>query len=394
VFFSELLLQITRQPEQTIFKEVVLIDQSVNAGVRAQQGFALQRNMALFLILDHYDSKFDGAKYFLSLEHLEDILFCYLDDHGKAVKVETYQSKKKSVGNWSIDAELSEIILKILKVGKSLLADTSPKCHNYSHDLYFSSNSSMKLETQVKSQVDKKTKTYSRTVNEEDSEVTYSELDPIIQNAINTRLAKHDSYKSQNLCAELGNLKFLYIDFSRTNKEQENQLRTKLENIFDRKISDSKAALDSIFRLFKDVELTYNQKSLARLSDKSKQVHSQDINNAIEVITTKSKAFNFWRDHSRDISQKLGIKPFERDSFEMKFSLAFDLFKSKDEAEHQKILNFSKSNYRQCSGYNEDDCVEELVNMFNQKNSSNLDEQTLKATMYAAYFESINKMDN
>jgi len=78
----------------------------------------------------------------------------------------------------------------------------------------------------------------------------------------------------------------------------------------------------------------------------------------------------------------------------MKFSLAFDLFKSKDEAEHQKILNFSKSNYRQCSGYNEDDCVEELVNMFNQKNSSNLDEQTLKATMYAAYFESINKMDN
>lgn len=72
----------------------MLDDQSVNAGVIALHGFALQRNMALFFILDNYDTKFDGTKYFLSLEHLEDILFCYLDDHGRAVKVETYQSKK------------------------------------------------------------------------------------------------------------------------------------------------------------------------------------------------------------------------------------------------------------------------------------------------------------
>lgn len=352
--------------------------------------------MSLFLILDNYDSKFYGTKYFLSLEYLEDMLFCYLDEYGQAVKVETYQSKKKSVGNWSIDIELAEIIVKIPKVGKTLIADTHPKCINYSHDLYFSSNTSMKLMTKVATLVGKKksTKTYSQTVTEEYSEVTYIELDPIIQMAIAEKLAEHDSYNSENLCDELGNLKFLYVDFSKTNKEQENQLRTKLEDIFDRKISDSKAALDSIFRLFKDVELTYNQKSVARLLDKSKQVHSQDINNAIEVITTKSKAFQFWRDHSRDISQKLGIKPFERDSFEMKFSLAFDLFKSKDEAEHQKILGFVKSNYLQCRGYNEDECIEELVEIFSQKNSSNLDEQTLKATMYAAYFESIYKMDN
>jgi hypothetical protein len=373
----------------------MLDDQSVNAGVIALQGFALQRNMALFFILDNYDTKFDGTKYFLSLEHLEDILFCYLDDHGRAVKVETYQSKKKSSGNWSIDADLVEIIIKILKVGKRLLTDTHPKCCSYSHDLYFSSNSGIKLATKISTKVGKKktTKTYSRMVSEENSEVIYSELDPIIQNAITTKLAKIDSYNSENLCDELSNLKFLYIDFNRTNKEQENQLRTKLEDISDRKISDSKAALDSIFRLFKDVELTYNQKSVARLSDKLKQVSSQDINNAIEVITTKSKAFQFWRDHSRDVSQKLGIRPFERDSFEMKFSLAFDLFKSKDEAEHQKVLGFVKSNYQECTGYNEDDCIEELFDIFNQKNSSNFDEKTLKATIYAAYFESINKVD-
>ena len=86
----------------------MLVDQSVNAGVTAQQGFALQRNMALFLILDNYDRKFDGTKYFLSLEHLEDILFCYLDDHGRAVKVETYQSKK----NPAVIGRLVKILLR------------------------------------------------------------------------------------------------------------------------------------------------------------------------------------------------------------------------------------------------------------------------------------------
>jgi len=373
-----------------------LVDQSVNAGIRAQQGFALQRNMALFIILDNYDSKFNGTKYFLSLEHLEDILFCYLDHHEKAVKVETYQSKKKSSGSWKIGVELAEIIVKILKVGKSLISDEHPKCCSYSHDLYFSSNTTIQLEKKITHKVDniKTSKTYAQTVNEEDTIIIYDKLDSNIQKAIIKKLEKHESYNNENLCEQLGNLKFLYIDFNKTNEEQENQLRSKLEDIFDRKISDSKAALESIFRLFKNVELTYNQKSIARLSDKTKQIQSEQINDAIEIITTKSKAFQFWRDHKREIGKKLGIKPFERDTFEMKFSLAFDLFKSKDEAEHQKILNFVKSNYLQCNGFNEDDCIEELVKKFNDESSSNLDDQTLKATMYAAYFESINKMDD
>ncbi|AUJ68747.1 hypothetical protein [Pseudoalteromonas sp. NC201] len=369
-----------------------MVDQSVNAGVRAQQGFALQRNMALFIILDNYDSKFAGTKYFLSLEHLEDILFCYLDNHGQAIKVETYQSKKKSSGNWKIGVELAEIIIKVLKVGKSLISDSHPKCSSYGHDLYFSSNTAIHLEKRVT--VNKKKSTYSKTVNEEDIEVIYNDLDPILQKAITDKLAKHDAFVEENLSDELKNLKFLYIDFNKTNKEQENQLRAKLEDVFDRKINDSKAALESIFGLFKNAELTYNQKSIARLSDKSKQIHSQDINNVIKVITTKSKAFQFWRDHKREIAQKLKIKPFEREIFEQKFSLAFDLFKSKEEAEHRKILMFVKSNYRECKSYNEDECIEELVAKFRYEDSSKLEEETLKATMYAAYFESINKMDD
>jgi len=374
-------------------KEITLIDQSTNAGVRAQQGFALQRNMALFIILDNYDKKFKGTKYFLSIEHLDDIIFCYLDDHGKAVKVETYQSKKKSSGNWKINPELAEIIVKILKVGKSLLSDSHPKSINYIHDLYFSSNTTIELSTKVKD-VNKKFKTYSQMVNEENSEIVYNGLDPMIKGAITEKLEISVLYNEEKLCEQLKNLKFLYLDFNKTNKEQENQLRSKLEDIFQRKICDSKAALDSIFRLFKNIELTYNQKSIARLSDVTKQIQSQDISNAIGIITTKSKAFQFWRDHKREISEKLEVKPFERESFEMKFDLAFDLFKSKDEAEHQKILEFVKNNYLSCNGYNEDDCIDELFKKFITEKKSNLDNQTLKATMYAAYFETINKMDD
>ena len=123
-----------------------MCSQSVNAGVRAIEGFATQRNMALFIVLDNYESKFDGAKYFLSLEHLEDILFCYLDDNGHAVKIETYQSKKKSTGSWKIGDDLTEIIIKILQTGKSLLKESYPKCESYAHDLFFSSNTDVLTE--------------------------------------------------------------------------------------------------------------------------------------------------------------------------------------------------------------------------------------------------------
>jgi hypothetical protein len=374
----------------------VLVDKSVNAGVTAQQGFALQRNMALFIILDNYQNKFDGAKYFLSLEHLEDIVFCFLDDKGNALSAETYQSKKKSNGSWRINKTLSEIIIKILKTGKSLVQDTHPKSSSYSHVLYFSTNSSLELETKVNPKGGGKAESFSCTenINEQNSEVTFKCLNPHLKSAIITQLEKSSSFANENLSDELSSLKFLHIDFTKVNKEQENQLRGKLEDVFAKRVNDYSAALESIFRLFKKVELTYNQKSKARLSDTTKHVNSYEINEAIKIITTKSKAFDYWRDQKTAIAQRLRIKPFERDTFEMNFSLAFDLFKSKDEAEHQKILSFVKGKYHDCSSYNEEGCVEELFCMFLKEKKSNLDHDMLKATIYAAYFESIYKMDN
>ncbi|MCG9732348.1 DUF4297 domain-containing protein [Shewanella sp. Isolate13] len=372
-----------------------MVDKSVNAGVTAQQGFALQRNMALFVILDNFKDKFEGAKYFVSLEHLEDIVFCFLNDHGHAVKAETYQSKKKANGSWRINKSLAEIIVKILKTGKSLESDPHPKCPNYDHTLYFSTNSTVELETKVKnSSKGGSSETFSENINELNSEVEFNALDEKLKEAIKKSLNQYDQFDEEILSEELNNLRFLFVNLTRVNKEQENQLKGKLDEVFTNKINDPKAALESLFKIFKTVELTYNQKNIARLSDKSKQVCSQDINKAIDIITTKSKAFDYWREQKSAISKKIGIKPFEKETFEMKFTLAFELFKSKDETEHQKILSFVKLNYQTCSSYAEEDCVDELIEKFLYSNSSNLDKDTLKATVYAAYFESIYKTEH
>lgn len=372
-----------------------MIDKSINGGVTAQQGFALQRNIALFVILDNYENKFKGAKYFLSLEHLEDIVFCFLNDHDQAVKAETYQSKKKATGSWRINAELADIMVKILKTGKSLINDQYPKCPKYNHTLYFSTNATVELKAAVqKNNKNNGSESFSENINESNIEVEFDSLDDNIKNAITNYLGKKSSYKNEALSDELSNLRFLFIDFTRVNKEQENQLKGKIEEVFTNKIKDPKAALESIFKLFKKVELTYNQRNVARLSDKSKQVSSHEINDAIKIITTKSKAFDYWREQKSAISKILGIKPFEKETFEMNFTLAFDFFKSKDEAEHQKILLFVKQNYDKCSSFTEEDCIDELINKFIEANNSNLDENILKATMFAAYFESINKTEH
>ena len=58
-----------------------MTDKSTNAGVDAQTGFALQRNSALYLLLEEYHSKFKERKYFICLEHHDDFIFCFLNEN-------------------------------------------------------------------------------------------------------------------------------------------------------------------------------------------------------------------------------------------------------------------------------------------------------------------------
>lgn len=357
----------------------------VNAGPRAQNGFALQRNSALFILLDNYYTKFKEKNYFISIEHHDDFIFCFLNKDEEVEITEAYQSKKKSSGSWTITKKVAEILVKLLQTGVDLNKDSIPKSNTYKHDLFFSSNAS----TELKATVNKKD--FTTQVNEEDSLISYNSLCLEIKNKIENKIK---SFLKSNiippeLLQQLNNLHFTYLHFTTTDKEQQNQLIGKLEEVFTENITDYRAALNTLLTLFRQQETIYNQGAVVKLLDTSKRVTSSQINETLEIVTTRSKAFKYWRNQTEKVSSQLGIRPFERDSFELTFKTSFDLFKSILEPEHQKVLSFVKSNYINCTTYTEVENVNELYNQYKKIETTNFSDFQLKSIIYAAYFESI-----
>lgn len=364
-----------------------MIDTSVNAGVHAKTGFALQRNTALHLLFTYYYNKFHSKKYFICLEHHDDFLFCFLDDKGKVSKVETYQSKKSSSEAWSINDEFDGVLEKILSVGINLLKDPIEKTKCYSHDLHFSSNASINLRATIK-EVKKKTKTIQVSINESNSLVPFNELDNEIQDKIKERLKCEQDHQK-----ELENLHFLYIDFSRTDKTQKETLLGELDTLFGDKITDRKAALKILIELFDKVENIFNQGHKPKLLDNSKRITSEEVNNALKIITSQSKALNYWRSKEEEISLALDIILRDKPLFKFNFVSAFDLFKSHKNVEHLNILKFVSNHYQESKARTEKELFEELYNKFTKENSTNLQDIEIKAIIYAAYFEISNKID-
>lgn len=368
------------------------MDISVNAGPRAINGFALQRNTALFLLLDNFFNKFKGKEYFISLEHHDDFLFCFLDSKYDVEYIEAYQSKKKSPDVWKINDKLLEIINKLLDTGTKLLKDSISKSKEYEHSLYFSSNTTIFLEKSIKKTKTTPAKSINKSINEEESIISFKDLDIELQNKIREKLK--DSSLSDEQEKELSNLNFIYICVTRTDKEQQNQLVGKLEEVFKKDINDYRAALDALMYLFRGIEATYNQGHKAKLLDETKRVSSKTINKTVKILTTKSKAFDYWRSEAKNISKALLIKPYEKEDFEEYFKSSFELFKSIEEAEHRKIFKFVDENYLDCKSIIEEDCVLELFEKFKQEKNTYFEDIQLKAVIYASYFESINKKED
>lgn len=365
-----------------------MINTSVNAGVHAKTGFALQRNTALHLLFTNYYDKFYTKRYFICLEHHDDFLFCFLNDEGKTYKVETYQSKKSSSEAWSINKEFDEILNKILTTGTNLLEDSIEKTENYSHNLHFSSNASINLKVEIENAKKNEPKTISVSINETNCLVAFNDLDEKIQTKIRNRLESEQKYQE-----ELNKLHFLYIDFNKTDKAQRATLIGELDTLFGDKIADKKAALKILIELFDKVENIFNQGHKAKLLDNTKRVTSEEVCEALMIITSQSRALDFWRSKQREVSQKLSITLIERESFKFNFYSAFDLFKSQKNVEHQRILNFVKNNHQASKAINEEDLFYELYNRFIGENSTNLQDIEIKAAIYAAYFEASNKMN-
>jgi L-rhamnose mutarotase len=278
-----------------------------NGGVHAQNGFALQRNTAIFLLLGNYAEKFKDKKYFIYLEHHEDFLFCFLNENEQVNEIEAYQSKKSSQ-KWTLNKKFYEDILtKLLQTGLKLRADSISKTDTYGHSLYFSSNQTIEL----------KEKNGNTSIDETNTLLKYKDL----SNEIRDKLKKNIP---SEVLTELENLGFIFIDLPKKPDEQENQLAGKFDKIFGKEINDKRAALSTIITLFRKIETTFNQGGKAELSDKSKRVSNQEIENAFEILTTKSKCFNYWRDKKVDISKILKIRIQDRETFELAFESAFD----------------------------------------------------------------------
>ncbi len=357
-------------------------DISSNSGTEAQNGFALQRNIALYLILEDYDNKFKDKNYFVSLEHYDDFLFCFMDEKDIVGFIDTYQSKKNDSSNWTIPSLCGEgnsneksVLKKIIEVIGNIKTDSIKKKEDFDYALNFISNAKIKLSSGTKGS------TVTRTIDEKNSKADFFNLDSVIQDDIKKRIGDSE---------ELKYLYFVYIDFPKTDKAQREQLQGKLKNLFGNQIIDTKAGIDTVLRLFQEVELSYNQGNIPTLLDESKRVTGKEIDDAFNIITSKSKAFDYWRSQTSIIVNKLKIRPTERDTFESNFKSAFDFFKSIEEAEHRKILNFIKSNWDSCDSYSDEDIIEELYNKFKTKEITNFEELELKAIIYAGFFEVTN----
>ena len=357
-----------------------MINKVVNAGTDAQTGFALQRNTALYLLLNNYYSKFKNEKYFICLEHHDDFLFCFLDENSDVKSIEAYQSKKKSPDKWTLNVDMFEIISKLLKTGTQLIEDKIPKNKDYKHSLHFSSNQTIFLNEQVSKK--------SVSIKEDNCLIAFIDLDDELKEKIKIGILDSDLHD------ELENLHFFWIDLNRTVLNQENELVGQLDSVFRKSIIDPRAAVNTLISLFRKIEETYSQGNQAKLLDTTKRVSSEAIEDALKIITTKSKAFDYWRKEEENLSVILQIKPFERESFKLKFESAFDLFKSFQESEHQKIYNFVQENYINCQTFTYQDNMIELYYDFVDKNTSTFPELDLKAIIYAAYFEATLKQQN
>jgi len=351
---------------------------SDNDGVHAIVGFRLQRNFALLILLESWEELQD-KKYFISIEHHDDFLFCYQTENGLVSSISTYQSKKKSSGDWTLNKDFLEILKKITELAKNLYEDEIEKTSDYTHKLHFISNSPTSFSDRSKDIPNIK-------VHEENKQVKFTELDTFYKNKIKNGI--NDLTIGAEQLQELENLIFLYRDLPRTVKYQKNLLIGSFFEIFGDKVVDHKASIEVLESLFSEIETIFNQGKKAKLLDKSKQVTSEQINNAINIITTKQKAFKLWRASKEDIVRIFHLPMRQQKKFEQAFENSFDLFKDLKQSEHQKIFNFLKNHMNIFDMYLSDkDCIEAFYNKYKTEFNSQLSEIDIKAAVFAAYIE-------
>lgn len=347
---------------------------NINAGVQTNVGMEFQKHCAVYIFLDKYDEIKD-KKYFIMLEHYEDIIFGFLDGD-ELSKIETYQAKK-STNKWTLSG-LVEIIKKITTLSQEILDDPHKRTDDFKQENNFATNNTIEFSVQIKK------KKIKDVVNEENDTRNYRDLDKEIKTKI---LSGNDDVEFNNTDKErIEELTFRFIDLGRTPKAQIQLLHGKLADVFGDKISDHRAALETLLSYLKEIESIFNQGGKAVLSDRSKRLESEKLNEILEVITTKKLAFDFWREKADDICVGLNIAVSDRGDFEFHFDSSFDLFKDLSSTEHRKVYAFINENTDIYGNHALDiECIKDFLAGFKRNKSTTLTDIQLKAAISAAY---------
>jgi hypothetical protein len=268
-------------------------------------------------------------------------------------------------------------------VGSDLKNDSISKSSDYSQDLTFLTNKSIKLN--CGSRKDPK---FSEIIRENNVFIFYCDLHSNIQSNFLKKLKDYSFEANQ-----LDNVSFKYIDVANTDNSQREQLAGKLSKLFGDRIFDSYAALDLLLKLFREVETVYNQGNESKLLDENKRVYSQDIFKAIDVICNKAKAFKLWRENAQELSEVLQIPISKGRNYIEHLNNCFDYFKDLKQVDFQKIYHFVNNNRDiDESSFSDQDCINNLNERFFNKHQTQLDNASVSFAIVAAYVETRNKI--
>lgn len=349
-----------------------------NSGVQANVGFDFQRNSCIYVFLENYNS-LKNQDYFIMLEHYDDIVFGFLNSLGELSEVTTYQAKKSGT-IWTTNS-VYEIIDKITKSGIEISKDNLTKAINYNQSQHFITNNTISLDY-ISSIENKTKKVY---INETNETVSFLNLEKDCQNALKKGNNKISFNQTQIL--HFDNLNFTFIDLGRNTKSQLDLLTGKFKSVFGNSIIDHTAARDTLIFHLKEIESTYNQSDIPKLSDKNKRIESAQIENILNIITTKNLALEFCRKRAEKICEELSINVFEAMSFELDFENSLDEFKDLKQGEHQKIIRYIESKKEIFKKFTNDvNCIKELYDSFLKEHNSTLNSLQLKASISAGYF--------
>lgn len=356
-------------------------NKTANAGVHGSTGFEFQKHCALYILFDKYKD-IKNRRYFICVEHHDDVLFCYQTNDELVSSIDAYQAKKSSA-EWRQGKDIYEILKKMIEVGINLKNDNMVKLNSYTHNLEFVTNNSINLNNGKTGRGCR----ISTTINENTSRLKMIDLNEEISSKIKSEVKKLLGEKLESL-EEFDNVSMAYIDLPKKHREQKDSLVGHFNRIFGDKVNDHRAAVDTLLLLFRDVENTLNNGNTVKLMDESKRVSSDSINNAINIITTKNLAFELWRTEQKEACKKLGIVISEKKKFESDFINSIDRFKDKLQVEHQKIFSFVENKKGLFDDFiDEIDCIQALYEDFMSNVNSQLEQISIKAAIYAAYIE-------